>query len=289
MTLLLSAILVAAMSGPLGDSTVTTEWLAENLDNPDVILVEVGAAPTLRHPHIPGARFVKIDAIVKEGWPPEELPDVDQLAEAFGNAGVGDEGRIVLYSANPLYATRAWFTLDYLGQSHRASILDGGFTKWQKERRAVATERIARLPKTFTARAHRSRLISHTEMRAAKFGPGSGMVLIDARPAQQFHGYNRGHDVTRRGHIPDAHCLPWQANMNADSTFKAARDLRDQYVRLGATMDDRVVVYCRTGMEATVPYFVLRSHGYDVVLYDGSYTEWSRDRSAPVAKATAKK
>ena len=53
--------------------------------------------------------------------------------------------------------------------------------------------------------------------------------------------------------------------------------------------DARVVVYCRTGMDASVPYFVLRSLGYDVALYDGSYAEWSRDRSLPVARLSFKK
>lgn len=50
-----------------------------------------------------------------------------------------------------------------------------------------------------------------------------------------------------------------------------------------APRDARVIVYCRKGMDASVPYFILRSLGYDVALYDGSYAEWSRDRLLPVA------
>ena len=286
MNLLLSFVLLASMSGPLGDTTVTTEWLAANLDNPDLVVVEVGAAQTPNQPHIPGALFVHIDAIVEHGWPPDELPDVDTLRHAFGNAGVGDEGRIVLYSRNPLHATRAWFTLDYLGQSHRAAILSGGFGKWQAERRPVTMARAPHLPKTLTARAHRSRVISHADMR---FEDLTNFVLIDARPADEFYGLRRGHDVARRGHIPNAHCLPWQNNLEADGTFRPARELRRQYAELGATLDSRLVVYCRTGMEASMPYFVLRSLGYDVVLYDGSFTEWSRDPHAPVVKSVARR
>ncbi len=282
MSILFTVILAAGLIGPLDHTIVSPAWLEQNLNDPNIIVVEIGSAPSIDQPHIPTARFVSIDSIVaRDGWPPDEMPPVEQLTKAFENAGVGDDGRIVLYSANPLWATRAWFTLDYLGQGYRAAILDGGFTRWLAEKRGVATKRYPYLPKTFTAYPDESRLISMADVNTAI---ESGAVLIDARPAREFYGLRRGQRVTRRGHIPGAHCDPWQANLNRDGSFRPPSQLRADYGKVVGKPDARVIVYCRTGMEASMPYFVLRSLGYDVVLYDGSYTEWSRELKAPVQR-----
>jgi thiosulfate/3-mercaptopyruvate sulfurtransferase len=190
MSMFLLSILAAGVIGGLDHHIVTPEWLQQNLSDPYVVVVEIGSSQQAEHPHIPGARYVAIESIVnRNGWPPDELPPVEQLRQAFGNAGVGDDGRIVLYSADPLYATRAWFTLDYLGQGDRTAILNGGFEQWQKEKRPVATKRFARLPKTFTAHPDPTRLVSLSEVRDAI---NEGAELIDARPSVDFYGFRRG-------------------------------------------------------------------------------------------------
>ena len=284
MVSLFMAILAAGVIGGLDHNVVTPEWLEQNLDDPYVVVVEVGSAPLLDRRHIPGARFLAIETIVEhDGWPPDELPPVDELRKAMEYAGIGDDGRIVLYSSNPLYATRAWFTLDYLGHGDRTVILDGGYQRWIAERRPVATKRFAYLGKTFTPWPDQTRLVSHREMRRAV---RSGAVLIDARPVPEFYGLRRGRSVVRRGHIPGAECQPWQSNLH-NGSFRPAATLEDLYARTIPDPDTRVIVYCRTGIEASMPYFVLRSLGYDVALYDGSFAEWARDRSAPVARLSS--
>ena len=291
MSMLFSLVLAASLIGPLDRTVVSPEWLQNNLNNPDVVIVEIGDAAKSDHPHIPGAHFVSItDIVTPEGWPPEELPPVKQLEQAFGNAGVGDTGRIILYSANPQWATRAWFTLDYLGQGDRTAILDGGSKRWKEERRPMAMKRFAYLAKTFTGYPDSTRLVP---LSAVKEAMAAGGTIIDARSGSEFYGFKRGQRVMRRGHIPGAHCEPWAANLQRDGSFRSPAELKAQYEALiGKPSPDpwrnRVIVYCRTGMEATVPYFVLRSLGYDVALFDGSYTEWAREGTLPVAKLTTK-
>ena len=286
MNMILMTLFAAGVIGGLDQNIVTPEWLQQNIHNPQVVVVEIGSSPTVDHPHIPGARFVPIESIVKQGgWPPDELPPFEDLRRAFDNAGVGDKGRIILYSANPLWATRAWFTLDYLGQGDRTAILDGGFNRWKAEKRPIATKRMPHLPKTFVPFPDRRRLATLDDVRNAA---QTGVILIDARPAHQFHGLRRGADVARRGHVPGAACQPWASNYADDGSFLPAAELRARYEKLLGGDKARVIVYGRTGMDATVPYFVLRSLGYDVTLYDGSYTEWSRDPSLPVAKLSDK-
>jgi len=287
MSMLFMAILAAGVIGSLDRNVVSPAWLAQNLDNPDIVVVAIGPETDANRPHIPGARFVAIESIVaRDGWPPDELPPIDQLRKAFENGGVGDEGRIILYSVSPLHATRAWFTLDYLGQGDRTAILDGGFNRWVAEKRPMAVKRFPHLSKTFTPQADSTRIISHPEMRAAV---ESGAVLIDARSTYEFHGFRRGEKVVRRGHIPGAHCDPWQAALTRTGSFRPTPELRGKYVDLVGKPDSRVIVYCRTGMEASMPYFVLRSLGYDVTLYDGSYTEWARDKTSAVERLSTRR
>ena len=299
MNVLLVTLLAAGLVGPLDQTVVSPAWLEQNLDDPNVIVVEVGSSPQSarntvsiaswphgRDPHIPGARFIPIESIViRNGWPPDELPPVDQLRKVLEAAGVGDEGRIVLYSADPLWATRAWFTLDYLGHGDRTAILDGGFARWRSEKRPVATQRLEPVAATFTPAVDSARVVSHSEMRAA-YESGDA-VLIDARRGEQFIGSTPGRSVVRGGHIPGALCNPWKMNVTADDTFLSPAELKSMYEPLIQRGAQRIIVYCRTGMEASMPYFVLRSLGYDVALYDGSYAEWARDPSAPVATLSA--
>lgn len=284
MNTILMAVLTAGVIVGLDHNMVSPAWLEQNLDNPYVVVMEIGS--TADRPHIPGARFVSIDSIVKRaGWPPHELPPITDLHRVFVNAGVGNESRIILYSDSPVFAARAWFTLEFLGLGDRVAILDGGFKRWTDERRPVATKRIPRLPKAITFYPDPNRIASLAEVRDAD----RDTILIDARSGYEFHGFRRGANVTRRGHIPGAECSPWSTNYARNGSFLSNATLRAKFEKLVPDRDARVIVYCRTGMDASVPYFILRSLGYDVALYDGSYAEWSRDRSLPVARLSSRK
>ena len=72
--------------------------------------------------------------------------------------------------------------------------------------------------------------------------------------------------------------VPWTANLSSEHPplFRPIHELRSLYESTGATRDAIVVAYCRSGMEASMTYFVMRLLGYDVALYDGSFVEWSR-------------
>lgn len=291
------AVLLAAAIQP--DMIVSTDWLAEHLKDPNVIVLEVGDRPdsltgdfySWRAGHIPGAHFLpRSDILVSRSGVPDELPAVERLEQAFGRAGVGNEARIVIYSKDPLLATRTWFTLDYLGHGDRASILDGGIVKWRVEGRKVDEGKYASANAEFTAHADPGKLMTQADVRTAiQTGSyrGKSVVVLDARPPLQYMGVKKGRAVSTAGHIPDSHCFPWTAHLTTDipRVLKNDRALEEMYASVGATEGVRVIVYCRTGVEASMNYFVLRHLGYDVVLYDGSYVEWNRSVDAPIATA----
>ncbi|HEX7420674.1 MAG TPA: rhodanese-like domain-containing protein, partial [Thermoanaerobaculia bacterium] len=111
---------------------------------------------------------------------------------------------------------------------------------------------------------------------------GPALVIIDARPEASYRGETAGNGVNRAGHIPGALSVPWSRNLDNDGLFRSDDDLRNLYGDLGVKKDTTVITYCRTGVEASMTYFVLRYLGLDPSLYDGSFVEWSNDDNAPV-------
>jgi thiosulfate/3-mercaptopyruvate sulfurtransferase len=267
--------------------SVSTEWLQAHARDRDVTVVEIGDRATFEKEHIAGARFLALgDIAVTRNGLPNELPEVQRLEKIVAAAGIPDRGRIVLYARDPIAAARGFFTLDTLGASD-AVLLDGGFAKWSAEKRPVEQSAPPAKAATFVACPRPDAVLDIGAMRKlvdlARENPAV-LAIVDARPAAQFDGAEPGPDVKRPGHIASAVSAPWNENLTGGVTpvFRDANELRELYRRAG--VDDRaaVVVYCRTGMQAAVDYFVLRALERDVYLYDGSYIEWSAAEEMPV-------
>lgn len=269
------------------DIVVSPEWLAAH---PEAIVLEIGNRDGYAEGHIPGARLIELQSIVTDrNGTLNEVPPISTLESAFTAAGIGENGRIVVYSRDPLFAARAWFTLDYLGQGSRTSYLDGGFARWTAEQRPVSTETPAVSPVAFRASVRPELVMSLKAMQTLvrwrkELGPD--LAIIDARAPEQFCGKEAGAGVDRRGHIPGAVNVVWTENLTTDATQRLLpeRELRELYASAGVAPRSTNVVYCRTGMQASVNYVVLKYLGYEVTLYDGSFVEWSGQADTHVAQ-----
>lgn len=240
---------------------VPTDWLAANLHQPKVVILDVTTPEQYAKAHIPGAVLLDSKALVTQrGDIPNELPPVATLEQLFRAAGVRDGDRIILTSNEPLLATRAWFTLDYLGWGEHAALLDGGNAKWLAEKHEFSTDTPKPREGNFTANVDRTTLVTMSELKqlmAAK----EPLLLIDGRDAK-FDA----------GHIPGAVSIPWTEHKTLIDTDQ----LQSLYAKLDPAAKPHIVVYCRTGMQATMNYFALRELGFHPALYDGSYVEWSK-------------
>jgi thiosulfate/3-mercaptopyruvate sulfurtransferase len=281
--LIIALLLIFAASAAAqtvrNDMLVSTDWLQRN--RLSVRLIEIGDRATYEKAHIDGAVLVEDHLLLTQvGDVPNELPPLEVLEPVFMNAGVGPRERIVLYSRDPILAARAWFTLDYLGCGDRTSILDGGFTKWLAEGRTTSTEIEQPKPAMFQGRVHpetlaRINAVQNLVRWRETLGPG--FALIDARSPAQFYGEEAGADIRCPGHIPGAVNIPWSSNFTGGDApvFLGVDQLRSIYARAGVRPTTANIIYCRTGMQASVDYFVLKYLGYDAILYDGSFIEWS--------------
>ena len=260
---------------------VSTEWLQQHRLDRRLTIVEIGDSASYVSGHIAGARFIALrDLLIARDSVPNELPDATALEKTLSAAGIPDRGRIILYSRDITAAARAFFTLDYLGCGDRISILDGGYAKWSSEGRPVESGTPSVAAGGFRARPRPEVLVRLTALRTVLYANELRelpLTLIDAREPAQFLGAEAGADITCPGHIPSAINVPWNFNLTSSATpvFRSPKDLAELYSDIGD--DTTVIVYCRTGMQASITYFVLRYLGHHVHLYDGSYIEWSRD------------
>jgi thiosulfate/3-mercaptopyruvate sulfurtransferase len=203
------------------------------------------------------------------------------LTKIMEAAGVSDDSRVILYSdASVLPATRAYFTLDYLGHGGQSALLDGGLEKWRSEGRALSKDAPATAQGRFTPHPKPELVVPMEAIKqmSGKPGPSSAEVLLDVRSAENFSG-------EKGSHIPGAVNAFWMENQTSreSQALKSGAELRKLYQALGITPEKRVVTYCNSGMQATQSYFTLKYLGYDVRLYDGSMSEWT-SKGAPVEK-----
>ena len=109
-------------------------------------------------------------------------------------------------------------------------------------------------------------------------------MLIDARPRDRFAGSPDALDP-RAGHIPGARSLPCREHLGADGRLLAAGALRDRLAEVGIEHDDQdFISSCGSGVTACHNLLVAEHVGLRRGrLFPGSWSQWSRDLSRPVA------
>lgn len=292
LSLLFAAVILSATPGCLvsvpesnplpewnSEMLVTTAQLARRLNDPRTVIVHVGRdRASYDAGHIPGARFLPLSSIVTEvGGVPNELPAPEQLEAAFEGVGVGDGARVVLYGdLAGLAAARAFFTLDYLGKTD-AALLDGGLEQWRAEDRPLETAAPQPVQGALTVRLRPDVLVD-AEFVRTNLGNDSTLVFVDARPRAEYLGETPGEGVTRPGHIPGAYNIFWRDALvsQTDLRLRSPQVLAAAYTLADADQRDTVIVYCRTGVQASHAYFVARYLRRPVRMYDASYIDWSR-------------
>lgn len=285
---LLSALLLVAVVEPApapgGERAsfpgvlASTDWLAAHLDDPDVVVVHVGAG--FAEGHIPFARpLLWTEIAVSRDGLPNELPTAERLTESVRNLGIEASSRVVLYDTRlGMEAARAFMAFEYVGLT--PSLLDGHWAKWIAEGRDVSTARSPVEPSEFLAEPRPDVVASRRvveDFAWTALEPGGDGVLLDARPFEEYIGREAGEGIVRAGHIPGARNLPWEAvyREGEGPRFRSEEELRGLFESKGARPGKRLIVYCRSGTEAGPVYAAARLLGLSVALYDGSFIEWS--------------
>ncbi len=275
------------------EALVSTEWVAQNLSDPAIRIIESNEDPLL-YPsgHIPGA--VQVDwTLDLNDQVRRDYIDRAAFERLMSRAGVSNDTTVVFYGdKSNWWATYAFWIFQLFGHTN-AKIMDGGRLKWENEGRELTRQVPRYAPTAYTAperddtaiRALKADVLAHQEARRP---------LVDVRSPQEYTG-ERTHmadypqeGVLRGGHIPGAKSVPWARAANPeDGTFKSADNLRAIYENeQGLRPSDDVVSYCRIGERSSHTWFVLKYLlGYPKVRnYDGSWTEWGNSVNVPIEK-----
>jgi thiosulfate/3-mercaptopyruvate sulfurtransferase len=270
---------------------VTTDWLAEHLNDDGVVVAEVDENPDLYDEgHI--ARAVKLHWRDDLQDPVErDLVDKPTFERLLSERGIANDTTLVLYGdKNNWFAAYAYWYLKIYGHGD-VRILDGGRQKWADEGREFTTETPEPQQADYEANERDESIRTYRDSVRAQIGQQS-KALVDVRSPQEYAGdlvappgYEQ-EGAQRAGHIPTAASIPWATAVRDDGTFKSADELRELYEGKGVTPEKEVTAYCRIGERSAHTWFVLRELlGYETVKnYDGSWTEWGNLVDVPIEK-----
>lgn len=265
------------------------DWLAQNLDNPNVRIIDCATVEAYRRAHIPGAVQLPVHYYIKEHDPAGSDHGVlvmppDEFAQLMGNLGVSNDTTVVTYDDNnALVAARLWWVLKYYGHTN-AKVLNGGWHRWLSEGRPV-TFHSTRAPKaTFKATADPAVYATLDDLKEKH--ADAGCQVLDVRTDAEWEGSNdRGNK--RAGRVPGAQHLEWLRFVGSDDSRKFLPPAEIQSLLDGAGMsrDKPTITYCQGGIRAAHAAFVMDLMGYENVrVYDGSMREWANREDTPLVR-----
>jgi thiosulfate/3-mercaptopyruvate sulfurtransferase len=274
---------------------VTTAWLAANLTDPSLRLLECDEDVLLfDFGHIPGAQKIDWhmdlnDAVMRD------YVSREQFQALMCRLGVSEDTLVVFYGdKNNWWAAYAFWVFHLFGFSN-ARLLDGGRLKWEQEGRPLVTEHSTYNPSSFVARERDDAQIRAFLPEVLAHSRAHGQ-LVDVRSPAEYTGEKLHmpeypqEGAMRGGHVPGARSVPWARAANADGTFKSADELRAIYEAEQALRPDQATItYCRIGERSSHTWFALTYLlGYrDVKNYDGSWTEYGNAVRTPIVTGSA--
>ena len=274
----------AIPAGPL----VSTDWLAQNLDNPQVRVIEVSINPGLyERAHVPGAvNFswhndlndkVRRDIVSQQGF--EAL---------LSKSGVTPDTTVVLYGdTNNWFAAWGAWVFDIYGVKN-VKLLDGGRKKWEAENRPLNNRAPEYASTTYRVSEVNVNLRARLSDALAAAEGKSGAKLVDIRSADEYSGKVFAPPgiqelAIRAGHIPGAVNVPWGQAVKEDGSFKSPEELKKLYASVGIDGSKPIITYCRIGERSSHTWFALsKILGYQVKNYDGSWTEYGNAVGVPI-------
>ena len=278
-----TAALEASLGAPELRIVDCTTWLKPAEPGDDAPYRVVPGRAEYDAEHIPGAVFLDIQGQISD--PDTRLkfmaPTAEQFAEAMGALGIGDDSRVVLYSAGSImWATRVWWMLRAFG-FESAAVLDGGWEKWKAEGRPVSSAPGQYPPASFAATLQPGRFVDSKYVLSHLGDAGTAAVNALAPAFHLGEGPSR---YGRPGRIPGSVNVPAATLLDpSNGAFVPLDEARRLHEEAGITPDRQVVAYCGGGISATVGLFLLHQLGYrDLTLYDGSMGEWAYDPDLPI-------
>jgi thiosulfate/3-mercaptopyruvate sulfurtransferase len=278
------------------DPMVSTEWLAQRLNDPKVKVVDAtlfmpgdprDANALFGEAHIPGAVFFDIEDLSDHSSDlPHMLADVDVFGGKVGRLGIGSGDTVVAYDSHGLFsAARAWWNFRVMGHTD-VYVLDGGLPRWRAEGRPVETGPASPKPAAFQTRLDLSLVRDIDQVRDLLHSRAE--QVVDARAAGRFEGTTpEPRAGMRSGHMPGARNLPY-TNLVEDGGLKSRDGLLEAFRAAGVDPNARLTASCGSGVTASVIALAMARVGLaGAAVYDGSWSEWGSRADTSVVTGPA--
>lgn len=291
-----------------GSALLDVATLARRLASADPpVVVDVRWTPTVRRAddggsllagsdhdaylagHLPGAVFCDLDADL--AGPPGEggrhpLPTAEALTATLSRWGVSPGTRVVVHdtgSGPPLAAARAWWVLRWAGHAD-VRVLDGGLAAWTAAGHPLEAGEVVPAPADDAVVHTGSMPVAELDDLAAQVASGGTVdgSFVDVRAAERFSGATEPIDPVA-GHVPGASNLPVDRLVGPDGRLLDGDALRAVLGDLVGAPAGAVTASCGSGVAASVLVLALHEVGVDAALFPGSWSQWTRDPSRPVA------
>ena len=269
-------------------SLVSAEWVAQNLNNPSVVLVEVDEDTSLyEQGHIEGAITFHWRDDLQDGLI-RDLISKEKFEALLSKSGISNDTTVILYGGNNnWFATYAFWYFKIYGHGD-VRLLDGGRKRWELDGRPFVTDLPTRTATRYVAKARDNTIRAFRDEVISAIGKSN---IVDVRSPAEFSGElaapahlpQEGGQI--KGHIPTAKNIPWSKAANEDGTFKSNSELKDLYIGAGVDLAKDTIAYCRIGERSAFSWFVLHEllNVSNVKNYDGSWTEYGSLVGVPVA------
>jgi len=266
----LALVIFAVQSFAQGPLISAKDFAAELKTNKNMVVIDVNTPDVYAKQHIQGAISIPLKELYKPGTVEGQAKPAEELAAFFGKKGVSNTNKIVLVDeGSNKYNSRVWWILKSLGATD-VSILHFNMDQFSAARIPLTATPATVKATTFALAESSFKACSADDVK----NRAEGAVLLDAREKDEFAGA----DAAKRskGHIPGAVWMNFKEVLTANGAYKSKDEIIAAAAKFGATPEKQIVVYCNSGVKASVLYIALKEiAGFqNVQFYAGSYADW---------------